>query len=149
MILKILMGVWFGFNIVHTITNIVKSLLLWKKETIAIILSKDEDNKFKKINPNHLDFNHKDCKYNVPKESKFFIKIKRKKYVTYNEGNPDALNPYKNEIKFDAKTYKSVTENHALRLLNTTSALAGLDMKKVLIIGGIALVGLYMFFGGG
>lgn len=138
--LIILIALW-SIIAIHTFYNLYITVKYNKRETKAVILSRDLDDKLVKINPNETDFNYKKKKYSISDKEKSFIAIGRKKYAFYNENNPEPINLYKEkDCLMNADVLYSISESNALKLLNSHNAFAGLNIGKIILYGGIALI---------
>jgi hypothetical protein len=139
---------YLGLNVLFTLTFVFLLRKIYRKETYAIILSKDGDDTVKKINPNLKKFEEKKQTYITAEKPHFFFK--RKGIMVYDENNPVPLEfgRVKNNPKLTGEALYSVVYSEALRILNRASWAAGLDIKKLLMIGGAVLIG-YLILSGG
>jgi hypothetical protein len=136
-------------NTIIVITSIFLIRKLYRKETYAIIQRKDGDNSTIKINPNHKSFTHKEKLYIIP-QTKTRLRFWRKHFIIYDDNNPNPIQLSAKELhpKLSSEALYSVVYTEALKILNRPKGLlGGLDIKKIAIIGAIAIIG-YMVYTG-
>lgn len=126
------------------------TLLYFKKETIAIIVSEDKrTKKFLQINPSEESFVLDKKTYAIGES---FIRYKNKRLIFYKENNPIPLNIMDYSVKtIDGKTLHQMMQNEVIRAVNKVrnGMFDNIDIKKVIMIIGAVLLGIYLMKNGG
>jgi hypothetical protein len=136
-------------NAAHTLINLFVTWSYKRKEDYAVVTRKNGSCDVVKIKTSKDHFKHRKTAYVVPLEThKFALVLARKRYFRYMEGNPEPFLWSSDEpVRIEGEVFHSIIENSGLKLLNTPPL--GKNIILYLIIGGVILVGIMMFFGGG
>ena len=110
-----------------------------RKETFGFMIDGEKKiRKTIKVDTRKQFFEYDKGSYNV---SEPYIKYGRKHFLLYLIGNPDAIDITGNKARpvFPVDVYHDMMKNELAKALNRGNLFGGLNMRTLMIIGGIAL----------
>lgn len=119
-----------------------------RKRTMAVLLNKDRTPpQYVRVESGKETFSHKKCRYVVDKPQ---FKHNNTGYIFYLEGQSEPINLYDpKESRISADVLHVVMENAHVKALNdaSTGLFSNLSTQQMVMIGVVALVGLWALFG--